>query len=124
MSKTVKRSELVFKMRTNYARVTEKFALEAAQKSEVWPIKIYVNNQYSKHLKITEHCAMRMHQRLSSEEYRRVIAEAIGVSKTKMFKKLFVGKAKDTNVVIDDITVGFSLVKDRLVVKTVFKRPK
>lgn len=115
-------SPVVHKMRTSYARVTEKFIKEAARESEVWPIKMYINNKYAKHLKITEHCAVRMHQRLDAEEYRKVMLEAIQISKSNMYKKLFEGKSKDTAVVIDDITVGLSLVKDRLVLKTVFKR--
>lgn len=110
-------------MRTRYVRCTEKFLLEDTKSSDVWPIKMYINGTYDKHLKITEHCAMRMHQRLDAEEYRKVMLEAIQISKSNMYKKLFEGKSKDTNVVIDDITVGFSLVKDRLVLKTVFKRP-
>ena len=119
-------SPVIMKMRSHYISATDKFELEAAKKSEVWQIRSYLHERYHNVMKITEHCAVRLNQRLSSEEYRLVLAEVAALAKNKMFKKMFVGKQKNVNIVLrNNVTIGFSLADgNRLIVKTVFKRAK
>lgn len=124
MNLTATTSPVIMKMRSHYISATDKFELEAAKKSEVWQIRAYLHEKYHNVMKITEHCAVRLHHRLNAEEYRLVLAEVAALAKSKMFKKMFVGKQKQVNLVLrNNITIGFGLADgNRLIVKTVFKR--
>lgn len=123
MNWTTAHSPVIMKMRSCYLNATEKFEKEELKKSNIWAAKEYLNNKFSQRMKVTEHAALRLWQRLDENEARHVLAEVTSIAKSGMHKKLFVGKQRNINVILlGDITVGFALSKDRIVLKTVFKR--
>jgi len=123
MNLTPTYSPVVRVMHQCYIHMSEKFDMEKVKQSKVWATRQYLFCEHGSKLKITEHAVLRMWQQLNEDEHSQIFTELIEVLKGNMYKKMFVGKQTHVNLVLsNDITIGFGLASNRLIVKTVFKK--